>query len=78
MMHLITVRVTGAGDTVLPTTTKGRCEICGEEVYVASSSRKVLREYDMGIICTACISRFGPKAIIKATTFKEDSYAIRL
>ena len=59
MTYFITVRATGFGHGVLPTVTKGHCHICGEEVHISSSSRRLLRNYSVRVICTACIAQKG-------------------
>jgi len=58
-MWLITTRVNRAGSGMSAGTTKGHCSDCGAEVYASAAAQKLLREYDMLIICTVC---YAPQA----------------
>jgi hypothetical protein len=58
MEILITMRVADAGDRVVGGSTKGRCQVCGEEVYIAPSSWRLMQErHIMGTICRACFTK---------------------
>jgi len=58
-MKLIAIRVTGASNGTGNSGTKGHCSYCGAEVYVTADSHRLLREYDMPIICTGCFYGLG-------------------
>lgn len=58
MEVLVAMRVADAGDRVVGGSTKGRCQVCGEEVYIAPSSWGLMQErHIMGTICMACFTK---------------------
>jgi len=53
-VKLVTIRVTVAGGRALGGEIKGRCQTCGQEVYLSAAAVELIPDLNLEVICTIC------------------------